>query len=60
MHKYKVGQRVHFRALDRSNAVSIATYAVTRQLPGTDDEPAYLIKSEGETHERSARESQLS
>jgi hypothetical protein len=60
-HKYRVGQPVSFT--DRSLLVDKAggDYAVVRLMPndGAFDEPQYRVKSARETHERTARESEL-
>ena len=58
MHKFEVGQIVEFRPQDRSGALS-GPYLVTKQLPGSDHDPEYRIKSEREAHQRVARQSQL-
>jgi hypothetical protein len=59
MHKFRVGQRVQLIETTRSLAPSQAGYEVVRQLPESEGEPNYRIKSRSETHERAAKESQL-
>jgi hypothetical protein len=59
MHKFHVGQRVQLVESTRSLAPSQSGYEIVRQLPVSDGEPSYRIKSRGESHERAAKESQL-
>jgi hypothetical protein len=59
MHKYKVGQSVHYTSnvLRRFGATGI--FCVVRLLPTEGDELQYRIKSTAEPYERVAQESQL-
>src|SRR5262245_60872495 len=58
-HKFKVGEIVALKPAFRRN-VPGGTYEVIRQLPRDDDgEFRYRIKSANETHERVAREGEL-
>lgn len=59
MHKYRVGQRVQLIGASRTLAPSQTGYEIIRQLPESEGELSYRIKSRGETHERVAKESQL-
>jgi len=59
MHKFRVGQRVQLIETTRALVPSQTGYEVIRQLPESDGEPSYRIKSRGETHERAVKESQL-
>lgn len=59
MHKFRIGQRVQVIATSRSLAPSPSGYEVVRQLPESDGELSYRIKSRSETHERAAKESEL-
>jgi hypothetical protein len=58
MHKFVVGQIVKFSMYDGSSARG-GPYTVTGQLPGSDFDPEYRIKSELETYQRAARESHM-
>jgi len=60
MHRYAIGDAVRFTParFDRSSAPS-GGYRVTRLMPEEQGEPQYRIKSEIDTHERTAGESQL-
>jgi hypothetical protein len=57
-HKYDVGQLVRFNR--RSRSAADGDYEVCRQLPDSAGELQYRIRSPYETHERVARESELS
>jgi hypothetical protein len=59
MHKFNVGQRVQLIEMTRSLARSQLGYEIVRQLPESEGEPNYRIKSRSETHERAVKESQL-
>ena len=59
MHKFKVGQSVHFNPGRVGMPVSSRDYKVMRLLPTEDSELMYRIKSPGEAFERVAREGQL-
>jgi hypothetical protein len=58
-HKFAVGERVAFTRPGGWRFGVDDVYLVMRQLPGTEDEPGYVIKHAGESHLRSARESEL-
>ena len=61
-HKFKIGQAVYFHP-QKSRSVSDAPpgpYQITRRLPAIDGEFQYVIRSTYESHERVARESELS
>lgn len=59
-HKYKVGQVVRY-APGRSISIAVSReYKVVKQLPASEGDNQYRIKSAGETFERMARESELS
>ena len=59
MHKFHVGQRVQLVEMTRSLTRSEVGYEIVRQLPESEGEPNYRIKSRAETHERAVKESQL-
>jgi hypothetical protein len=59
MHKFRVGQKVQLVGGSRSLPTSQIGYEVVRQLPESEGELSYRIKSRGEAHERVAKESQL-
>jgi hypothetical protein len=61
-HKFKIGQTVHFRPKKSRFPVDAASgpYRITKRLPAADGEFQYMIRSESESHERVARESELS
>lgn len=59
MHKFKVGQSVHFNPGRVGVPASSRDYKVIRQLPAEDNELMYRIKSTSEAFERVAREGQL-
>jgi hypothetical protein len=54
-HKFKVGQLVHARFSGGDGGV----YEVKQLLPLTDEGRQYRIKSQKESHERVAKESEL-
>jgi hypothetical protein len=56
-HRYNLGQLVRFSRGFRSAAGG--DYEVCRQLPDSDGELQYRIRSDREPHERVARESEL-
>ena len=59
-HKFKIGQVVRYSPR-RSVALSASReYKVVQQLPPTEGDNQYRIKSTSETFERMARESDLS
>ncbi len=60
LHKFKVGQLVRYAP---SRSVSIAAsreYKIVQQLPSSEGDNQYRIKSPTENFERMARESDLS
>ncbi len=58
-HKFSIGQTVAFQAPGRGVQAAIGTYEVTRLLPSDGEVLQYRIKSLRESHERIAREDQL-
>jgi hypothetical protein len=59
-HKFRIGQTVQLLQSNRRPGTSSSSaYKVIRQLPETDGEPGYRIKSVGESFERVAMERQL-
>jgi hypothetical protein len=58
-HKFKVGQTVQLTEGRRHVTTSAIGYKVVRQLPESDGERSYRIKSVDETFERVVNESQL-
>ena len=59
LHKFRVGQTVQIMQGARYVAVSSIGYTVVRQLPETNGEFSYRIKSTRETYDRVVKESQL-
>ena len=59
MHKFKVGQSVHFSSGDMHRFGTRGSFKVVKLLPPEGDEQQYRIKSPSEPHERVAKESQL-
>ena len=59
-HKFKVGQQVDYAPGRLILAAAAQRYEIIRQLPLTDGQYQYRIKSKSETFERSAMESELS
>ena len=60
-HKFKIGQAVYFHP-KKSRLMSDAPpgpYQITRRLPAIDGEFQYVIRSAYESHERVAKESEL-
>jgi len=57
-HRFKVGDVVTIRPAPNVN-VPGGVYEIVQQLPATDREPEYRIKSASEPHQRVARESEL-
>jgi len=58
-HRFVVGDTVYFTASNVSRPAASGTYEVIRLLPTDGDDCQYRIKSEIETFERVAKESQL-
>lgn len=59
MHKYRVGERVEYVRGSAYGTASPGTYTITRCMPADSADPQYRVKSAGETHERTMKESQL-
>jgi hypothetical protein len=58
-HRFRLGQKVHFvRGYPYRNSAS-DLYEIVRQLPDSNGEYHYRIKSVGEPHERVVKESEL-
>ena len=59
-HRYAVGDTVHFTPArsDRSSAPA-GSYRIIRLMPEDQGDQQYRIKSENDTHERTAGEGQL-
>ena len=59
MHKFKIGQSVHF-ASNLANRLGVrGSYKVVKHLPGEADQIRYRIKGTHENFERVAEEYQL-
>lgn len=60
-HKYRVGESVSFIGRSILMSKTVGDYSIVRLMPNDDglDEPQYRLKSARETHERSAKESEL-
>ena len=59
MHKFKVGQQVHYISNVMRRFGATGRFRITKLLPHEGGEFQYLIKSGEEPHERVAKESQL-
>jgi hypothetical protein len=59
-HKFAVGESVKFRPAVRPIDQARGPYIVTMLLPEIDGEFAYRIRNPHESHERIAKESELS
>ena len=59
MHKYKIGESVHYTSNVLRRFGAIGHFRVVKLLPAEGDELQYRIKSPSEAHERVAKESQL-
>lgn len=57
MHKYKVGQTVHFASNARTGVAGV--YKIVRLVPSEDSQCRYRIKGPHENFERIAEEYQL-
>ena len=58
-HRFRLGQKVNFtRGYPYRNSAE-GPYEIVRQLPGSDGEFHYRIKSVREPHERVVKESEL-
>jgi hypothetical protein len=60
LHKFKIGQSVHFAAGLQHAANARGYYEIVRLLPSDRVENQYRIKSSKDGHERVVRESELS
>jgi hypothetical protein len=58
-HRFRLGQKVQFNRGYSHRSVPDGFYEVVRQLPDTDGEPYYRIKSSREPHERVVKESEI-
>jgi hypothetical protein len=59
-HKFRVGQTVQFRTKPFYVSAALGVFEVVKQLPERDGEFEYRIKNVAESHERVAREGELS
>ena len=59
VHKYKIGESVHYTSNVLRRFGAIGHFRVVKLLPAEGDELQYRIKSPSEAHERVAKESQL-
>jgi hypothetical protein len=59
LHKFRVGESVHFTSGMAGRGGASGVYEVVRLLPTEGDEQQYRIKSATEPHERVAKQSQL-
>lgn len=60
MHKFSVGQSVHFESYLANRIGARGTYKVIRLMPAEADQYRYRIKGTHENFERVAEEAQLS
>ncbi|HEY4773601.1 MAG TPA: hypothetical protein VIH40_02180 [Xanthobacteraceae bacterium] len=58
-HRFRVGETVQLIEGTRYLAPAAGAYEVVRQLPDSEGEPHYRVKSRSEAHERVVKESQL-
>ena len=60
-HKYRLGEIVSFVGRSILMNKAVGDYSIVRLMPSDDgyDEPQYRLKSTRESHERSAKESEL-
>jgi len=58
-HKFRIGDNVHFTSGSAGRGGISGVFEVVRLLPSDGDEQQYRIKSNTETHERVAKQSQL-
>ena len=58
-HRFRVGETVQLVEGSRYLAPAVGGYEIVRQMPNSDGEPHYRVKSRGEAHERVVKESQL-
>ena len=59
MHKFTLGQTVHYVSNMLGRKAAGGTYRIVRLLPPDGDDFQYRIKSVSEAYERVAKESQL-
>ncbi|HJS06496.1 MAG TPA: hypothetical protein VJ809_02525 [Pirellulales bacterium] len=59
MHKYKVGETVHYTSNVMRRFAARGGFLIVKLLPPEGAELQYRIKSAAEPHERVAKESQL-
>ena len=59
LHKFRIGESVHFTSGMAGRGGASGVYEVVRLLPTEGDEQQYRIKSATEPHERLVKESQL-
>jgi hypothetical protein len=60
-HKFRIGQSVNYRPASHGQDSPRGVYEITGRLPqGDDGQFEYRIKHSSETHERIAKESELS
>lgn len=59
MHKFKIGQSVHYTSSAYDRGIASGIYQVTQLLPYDGEDHQYRIKSSTEPHERAVKESQL-
>jgi hypothetical protein len=58
-HRFRTGQRVQLQGSFLHRSAANGDYEIVRQLPASDGERQYRIKSLREPHERVAKESEL-
>jgi hypothetical protein len=59
IHKFRVGETVHYRPNAFDRATSRGDYEILRLLPAEGTDNQYRLKSVADGHERVVRESQL-
>lgn len=59
LHRFRVGESVHFMSGSAGKGGTSGVFEVVRILPSDGDEQQYRIKSVTEPHERVAKQSQL-
>ena len=59
IHKFKIGQAVHYTSGLYGGASARGVYQITQLLPPEGDDFQYKIKNAAVAHERVAKESQL-
>ena len=60
-HRFRIGQSVNYRPASRGQDAPRGAYEITGRLPqGDDGQFEYRIKHSSESHERLAKESELS